>query len=61
MKTHRFDHFEHAAGARIAARCRCGWRTEFMLDAGLAGSLLDEHLTVAQEMTGADADDHERH
>lgn len=49
---HRFEWYEHAAQGRVAARCSCGWRSEFVTSPDRASDMLDEHAEVAQEFAG---------
>lgn len=51
MSEHRLDRIDFRRPARFTAVCTCGWRSEPMLSAGLAGSLWDRH--VEQRPTGA--------
>ena len=56
MAEHHFNRYEHAAGARVAARCVCGWRSEFVLTKEQASAMLEDHLEVVRQFDGADAD-----
>ena len=46
---HGFDHYEHGKGGRIAACCRCGWKSPFTTGASLAGSALADHVNVDEQ------------
>jgi hypothetical protein len=55
MSEHRLQRIDFQRPSRFVAVCMCGWRSESVLAAGLAGSLWDRHARTvpADEPTGA--------
>lgn len=44
MTDHRLERIDFRRPARFTAVCSCGWRSEPMFSAGLAGALWDRHV-----------------
>jgi hypothetical protein len=52
---HRLERIDFRRPARFTAVCTCGWRSEPMLSAGLAGALWDRHVEQVPDESPKDA------
>ena len=55
MTDHRLERIDFRRPARFTAVCTCGWRSEPMLSAGLAGALWDRHVEQQPDESPKDA------
>jgi hypothetical protein len=52
---HRLERIDFRRPARFTAVCTCGWRSEPMFSAGLAGALWDRHVEQRPDESPKDA------
>ena len=55
MTDHRLERIDFRRPARFTAVCTCGWRSEAMFSAGLAGALWDRHVEQLPDESPKDA------
>ena len=55
MTDHRLERIDFRRPARFTAVCTCGWRSEAMFSAGLAGALWDRHVEQLPDEAPKDA------
>ena len=53
MNDHRLDRIDFRRPARFTAVCTCGWQSEPMTSAGLAGAVWDRHLEQVRSPSSA--------
>ena len=54
MTDHRLERIDFRRPARFTAVCSCGWRSDAMFSAGLAGALWDRHIEQLRDDDASD-------